>query len=148
MYRAFGNCEIIRIPPPIHNTNIVRCEEKEYPSVFSPSVWGESVWFFLHVGSLACDALISDEDAERYWNFIEGIPLMLPCKKCSVHAQAFVDSERPNRRDITKSRDSLIDFFVKFHNAVNERQSKPLISREDIERLASGNVKVNTVRYY
>ena len=148
MYRSYGNCNIVSIPPPLDCDINIQCEEREYSSVFSPSVWGESLWFLFHVGSLVADSKISPIDSVKYWNFIEGIPLMLPCKMCSEHAQKFIDNERPNRENVVSSRDNLIDFFVKFHNQVNTAQGKPAINRSDIERLANGRVKVNTIRYY
>lgn len=148
-YRIFGNCNVFEIPPPISCSPVnVVCEEKEAENVFSPLVWGESLWFLFHVGSLAADKKIDEIEAIKYWNFIEGIPLMLPCKMCAVHAQKFIDSHRDKRRDICSSRETLIDFFVEFHNYVNIRQQKPLITKDDIKKLAQGPVRISTIKYY
>lgn len=149
MYRSYGNCNTIIIPPPIKCAQVnVTCEEKEYPSVFSPSVWGESLWFLFHVGSLAANEQISASDAKKYWNFIEGIPIMLPCNMCSEHAQKFIDNNRSAQETICKSREDLIEFFVKFHNYVNIRQGKPLITKDDIKQLGRGNVRMSVIKYF
>lgn len=149
MYKTYGNCQYLRVPPPIRcdYVNVVS-EEKECASVFAPEVWGEAFWFILHVGSLAARDQIPEQEAVKYWNFIEGIPLMLPCKRCSRDAQQIVDAARPRWRDVCASRDSLLEFFLDFHNRVNEKQGKPAMTRADIERLAAGNVRVATIRYF
>lgn len=148
-YQMYGNCGIIKIPPPIRcgYKNIIN-EEREYPNIFSPEVWGESFWFILHIGSLSANSKISEQDSRKYWNFIEGIPLMLPCKLCSADAQKFVDESRGRWKSICSSKESLIRFFIDFHNKVNAKQGKPLISKQDVEKLGEGQVRVSTIKYF
>ena len=148
-YQMYGNCNIVEIPPPIRcgYVNVVK-EERECQNVFSPDVWGEAFWFILHIGSLAMDANISEQDARKYWNFIEGIPMILPCKMCSKDAQKFVDINRHRWRTICSSKERLIEFFIEFHNQVNMKQGKPLITKNDVERLGGGNVRVSTIKYF
>lgn len=128
--------------------NPIVYEEREVSNIFSPAVWGESLWFLLHLGSLAAENRISRADAKKYWNYIEGIPLMLPCKECAKHAQIFINHCRPYSAEICSSRANLVQFYVDFHNYVNLLQNKPLITVQDVERLAHGGTRLATIKYF
>lgn len=148
-YQLFNSYNVNKIPPPITcaAVNIVY-EEKEVNNVFNPAVWGESLWFLFHIGSLVANKEITEQETIKYWNFIEGIPLMLPCKMCAGHAQLFIDSRRTSWKKICETRETLIEFFVDFHNYVNARQNKPLITKEDVKRLSQERARVTTIKYY
>ena len=144
----YGTCNRFDIPPPIpyveHNISI---EETTCSNVFDPSIWGEGTWLFLHLGSLAANEQLSPTEAEKYWGFIEGLPYMLPCKNCSVHAQKYVDISRPRRAQICSSREALLHFFVDFHNMVNSRTGKPPITVEQVKNMLRGQTRVCKVKY-
>jgi len=145
----YGNCNFIEIPPPVPHSDLTVCvEEKVFDNASSPEVWGEAFWFILHLGSSKASRQISPEDARLYWGFIEGIPLMLPCRNCSKHAAQFIQESRARRGAICASRDSLVQFFVDFHNKVNERSGKPAISVAEVERMFSGGARLKRIHYY
>jgi len=68
-------------------------------------------------------------------NFILGIPVMLPCIKCREHATAFIESHKDQLEYICRGKDSLFKFFVDFHNQVNVRNNKPVMTYEDAYKL-------------
>ena len=142
-YRQLGNCSnVIRIPPPIPDladiSMEIRVQEKLCTNLSNPSTWGPSLWFLNHLGSIHAPEFIPSEKREKYWNFIDGLPEMLPCKKCSVHAREFVNKNAPLKNHICSTRDNLVRFFVHFHNSVNERTGKPKITTEEVYRMFSG----------
>ena len=145
----YGSCNKILIPPPVpyQSTNLY-VEEQVCDNVFDPRVWGEGVWLFLHLGSLVANQVLSKEEAEKYWGFIEGLPYMMPCKSCAVHARAYVDASRADRKNICATRDSLLAFFVRFHNSVNARTGKPLITVEQVKNMQKGKARICRTKYF
>lgn len=97
----------------------------------NPLSWGPPFWYTLHNGAYHYPEHASPLHAERMKNFIIGIPIMVPCVTCKEHATAFIEKNRNKLNDICSSRDSLFKFFVDFHNKVNERYKKPVISYEE-----------------
>lgn len=146
----YGNCQYIKVPPPVNKENLTVCiEEKECSNIASPEVWGEAFWFILHLGSCHATKEITSKDASKYWGFIEGIPLMLPCRNCADHASMFIAMHKYRKAEICANRNSLIKFFVDFHNDVNKRSGKPLLSLRDVKRMFSGGARlVKKVSYY
>jgi hypothetical protein len=111
-----------------------------------PKVWGPALWFVLHTcaahypingGSPVAKAKIK--------GFIEGLPYFLPCSDCGNHAQAFIDSR--NLDEALESRKTLFEFFVDFHNKVNERHRKPLMSATDAYNLYKNTPKIRVLKY-
>lgn len=99
-----------------------------------PQVWGPALWLALHT----CAAYYPEKAHAlcqmQAKGFIMGLPSMLPCESCSAHAQAFIDAhhQSPHQMDhIVSGRKPLFAFFVDFHNAVNRRQNKKVVSYEE-----------------
>ena len=112
----------------------------------SPEVWGPGFWFSLHNGALKYPTEPSPLWKERMKNFIIGIPVMLPCEKCSYHASAYIESQYPNLDEIVKNKDNLFTFFCNFHNIVNERLNKPTMSVKNAYELYSNNFNVTKLK--
>ena len=100
-----------------------------------PAVWGPSFWFTLHNGASKYPISASKIQIERMKGFILGIPLMLPCISCKVHASNYIEEVKSKLDYICGSRDNLFKWLVDFHNAVNRRQNKQLISYEDAYKI-------------
>ena len=150
-YRQLGNCKYeFEIPPPIDTNNSIDIVLKDMKvnSINSPDVWGSAFWFINHLGSVSAPENIPIEKREKYWGFIDGIPEMLECDNCKVHAREYVDFHEPWKDRICSSRDNLVKFFVDFHNAVNERNGKPIISYDEIYKQFSGPAKIRYFSYY
>lgn len=110
-----------------------------------PEVWGPSFWFSLHNGALKYPINPSPIWKERMKHFIIGIPVMLPCEKCSHHASSYIESQYKNLDDIVKNKDNLFTFFCNFHNIVNERLNKPQITIEEAYKLYNNNFNVTKI---
>lgn len=151
MYRQIGNCKYnFEIPPPVNIQSPpinIYIEEKRVGNISSPDTWGPAMWFMNHLGSVSAPEIIPKEKRVKYWNYIDGLPEILPCKKCSVHARAYVDQYADQKEAICSSRDNLVRFFVDFHNSVNERTGKPKITYDEVYKMFSGPVKIQKFRY-
>ena len=101
----------------------------------NPNVWGPGYWFLLHVGSLNYPSSASPIVAKKMENYIIGIPSIIPCFDCKCHAISYIESQIPNLSKICEGRDSLFKFYVDFHNSVNERLGKTVITLEDAYKL-------------
>ena len=95
-----------------------------------PHIFGPPIWFTLHNAASHYPEDASPIYAEKMKNIITGIPLLLPCKTCKLHATAFLEQIRDYLPDICSSRKNLFEFFVDFHNFVNKRLDKPIVSYE------------------
>lgn len=94
-------------------------------SKYSPEIWGPQFWFTLHNGASQYPERASPSWQGRMKNFILGIPVMVPCEKCSMHACAYIESQWEKLDRIVEGRESLFQFFVDFHNFVNLKLNKP-----------------------
>ena len=114
-----------------------------------PSVWGPAFWFTLHNGASKYPLEASPIISQRTKGFIQGIPQMLPCNACKVHATAHIESHRisDNLDVICSGRDNLFKFFVDFHNMVNKRHNKPAMSYEEAYKIYNGNVNISNFSY-
>ena len=148
-YNYQGNCTNITIPPPIARNcrTTIELDEDIIDNFRDPKVWSHSYWFMLHLGSISAPEMIPPSMRTKYWNYIEGIPVMIPCHDCAQHAQTWVDNHRVDRDQICSSRSNLVKFFVDLHNDVNRRTGKPIISEEQVYKMFSGPVSIRQFRY-
>ena len=112
---------IYQTPPPLKGNN--------------PNVFGPPLWFSLHNASVYYPANASPLHAERMKNIILGIPVLLPCDTCKEHATNYIEEKKHLLSDICKTQETLFEFFVDFHNYVNERLGKPIVSYNEAKRL-------------
>ena len=109
-------------PPPTEE----KFEEKK--SGKDPSVFGPPLWFSLHNASAYYPETASPVHAERMKNIIIGIPVLLPCETCKEHATVFIENNKDKLSEICKTKKALFKFLVDFHNYVNIRLKKKVIT--------------------
>ena len=112
-----------------------------------PDVWGPAFWFTLHNGASAYPVEATPICAKRMRKFIIGMPIMIPCEKCQDHATAYIEQNYHKLNEIVKGRQNLFNFFVSFHNYVNERYGKPQMGYEEAYALYTGGVNVTKLSY-
>jgi hypothetical protein len=125
----------------------MKWQTKNYSNMSHPSVWGPAFWFTLHNGASKYPIDASPLTKERMKGFILGIPTMLPCAACKGHANDHIENNKYKLDDICSSREKLFKFFVDFHNIVNNKYGKPIVSVEDAYKIHSGGVEVSTLTY-
>ena len=93
--------------------------------------WGPSGWLFLHSVTFQYPDNPSDEDKYNYKVFFESLKNTIPCPKCKEHYSINIQ-ENPIQLD---SRNDLINWLIKIHNEVNEKNKKKIYSRKEVEKL-------------
>ena len=113
----------------------------------SPDIFGPPFWFTLHASSMSYPVNPTPIIKEKMRNFIIAIPVILPCKNCQEHATAYIEKHYNEIDTACSGRESLFKFFVDFHNEVNKKKDKPVMSYEDAYKLYSGKVKISKITY-
>lgn len=130
------NDTLIRMYPKI-NPNFISEEEISKLNFTSPAVFGPPLWFTMHNASMHYPDAPSPLVVEKMKNFIIAIPILLPCDSCREHAVTYIDEHFDEIEEACKSKTTLFKFFVDFHNYVNVRLNKPVMSYEDAYKLYS-----------
>jgi hypothetical protein len=117
----------------------------KYENMSNPLVWGPAFWFTLHNGASKYPISASPLVKNRMKSFIIGIPVMVTCEKCAIHANTYIETK--NLYDICSGREKLFEFFVHFHNSVNKRLNKSIVSVEEAYKIYNGSVQISTMSY-
>lgn len=100
-----------------------------------PKIWGPQLWFILHNGASKYPISASPIYIQKMKDFIIGLPVMLPCEKCKIHAIDYIEDYKDKLDDICSGRDKLFKFFVDFHNSINKRYNKPEMDYEYVNKM-------------
>lgn len=140
--------------PPVHQHNHsnhkqmhIKWETKEYTAMTDPRVWGGPFWFSLHSSAAHYPIKASNMVRDLMVGRLLALPVEIPCAKCRPHASAFIEANKDKLFDICSGRDKLFNFYVDFHNKVNQRYNKPIVSYEEARRMWMGGIKVSTMKY-
>ena len=122
MARAWG--EGARVLPLPNTGPPWRAEE-------APSVWGPRAWYWLHNAAINYPAAPTKEmrlaAMVRFWSFLQS----LPCAECRKHAAAYARKHPPDMRGSREYQ----TWAWRFHNAANERLSKPIMTPEEYQEV-------------
>lgn len=122
-------------------------DKKKYENMADPRVWGPAFWFSLHTSAINYPVNPSPIFRERMKGRILAIPYEIPCPACKPHASAFIEQNKGRLDEIVSSREKLFNFYVDFHNKVNERYEKKKYTYKEAMELYSGGVNMNTLNY-
>lgn len=94
-----------------------------------PPFWGPHFWFFIHASAFAYKPVTVISVAVRLQikNFYILLALLLPCPGCQYHFQAYLKSDPWTG----ESGESLWQYTIAAHNAVNERTGKLIFSEDE-----------------
>lgn len=93
------------------------------------SEWGPRLWNFLHACSFAFPSNPSPEQVEAFETLLKTLQTLLPCPHCRLHFNEYLEKCPPD----TSCGDTLKDWLIDFHNAVNERLGKPVLTKEQAQ---------------
>jgi hypothetical protein len=96
--------------------------------IMSKNVWGPPTWRLLHCLSVKAKDTMSPPQINELKTIIERIVSNLPCPICSTHAKSYF---KLNKFNLINTLDQLRYFMFVFHNNVNTRINKPLITYEE-----------------
>jgi hypothetical protein len=119
----------------------------KHSSLSDPKVWGPAFWFTLHNGADKYPESASPIVKSRMKSYILGIPIMLPCAVCQIHATNHIEKNKNKLDDICYGRKNLFKFFVDFHNIVNKRYNKPIVSVEEAYKIYGGGANVSVMSF-
>lgn len=125
----------------------LKWETLQYATVSDPKVFGPAYWFTYHTMAANYPVNPSPIYREKMKGYILGIPYTLPCENCADHATAYIESIKTNLDSIISSRDNLFNFFVDFHNYVNKRYGKPIMSYQDAKKMYMNGVNITKLSY-
>lgn len=109
-----------------------------------PSIWGPHFWATFHYIAAAYSVNPNPSVKSTMKNFIQSIPVFLPCSTCQDHAFVYIKSH--NLDNVVLNKKELFTFFFNFHNEVNKRLNKPLMKLEDA--LKKYNVPKDIYNHY
>ena len=100
-------------------------KKKEYSSGdgMLTSIWGPSMWHFLHIMSFNYPVNPSKEDKKNYQAFVLNLQNILPCKYCRQNLQKNFKANPLTMADMA-NRDRFSRYIYKLHEMVNKLLGK------------------------
>lgn len=123
----------------------INLRDEKIDNFSNPDIWGPAFWFTIHNGANHYPLTATPIVKERMKGFILGLPEMIPCRNCQEHARAHIEGSDLNK--VCVGRSSLFAYFVDFHNYVNKRYNKPMVSVEEAEKLYTNGVSRDVFSY-
>ena len=102
----------------------------------NPNYSGPGIWFSLH--SLGAYSKSSEEKRFAI-SFIKNLQQNFPCGDCKGHFGSYIDTHPLEPLINDGNEESLFLWTFNFHNAVNHRLRKPIISYEDAKYIYYAN---------
>ena len=99
----------------------------------SIAMWGPSAWHMLHVVSFAFPDLPELSDQERAASFVYAFAHSIPCAECRSHFLRLISSSFTLH--CLASRDAFSRAVVDWHNQVNIRLGKTVLSYEHVRKM-------------
>ena len=87
------------------------------------SVWGPSMWHFLHIMSFNYPINPSNEDKKHYKDFILSLRYILPCKYCRINLKNNL-MKHPITMEDMKDRENFSKYIYQLHETVNKMLNK------------------------
>ena len=87
------------------------------------TIWGPSMWHFLHTMSFNYPVKPSKEDKKHYRDFILSLQYILPCKYCRKNLKTNLRGNPLTMSDM-ESRDTFSRYIYKLHETVNKLLGK------------------------
>ena len=121
-----GRSDIPLVPRTSSRTKKVRAfTKKDFHSGdgMLTTVWGPSMWHFLHTMSFNYPVSPTQEQKKHYMDFILNLRNVLPCKYCRMNLTNNL-ATRPIRMCHMESRDTFSRFIYELHETVNKMLGK------------------------
>lgn len=87
------------------------------------SVWGPSLWHYLHTMSFNYPVNPTSDNKKHYMNFVKSLVYVLPCKYCRVNLKKNFKSIPLRLKDM-KNRNSFSRYIYNLHEHVNKMLGK------------------------
>lgn len=97
-----------------------------------PNYWGPALWTALHTISFNYPEQPTPTERDQYRTFFQSLKHVLPCGKCRTHYAEGLDTLLPLEPAL-RNRDTFSRWLVEFHNSVNQRLGKTLVSYDSVK---------------
>jgi len=87
------------------------------------SIWGPSLWLYLHTMSFNYPVKPTKQDKKNYKNFMLNLQHVLPCKYCRINLKNNFN-KLPIRMCDMKNRDTFSRYVYKLHEHINKMLNK------------------------
>ena len=87
------------------------------------SVWGPSMWHYLHIMSFNYPVNPTSEDKKNYRNFVLNLKNVLPCKYCRINLKTNF-KQLPLTMSVMKERETFSRYVYELHELVNKMLHK------------------------
>ena len=97
--------------------------------------WGNQLWAYLHTITVidSDEPSVQIRESVRAIEILRGIPAIIPCHRCATHFQEFFQTEIEGRSRFQRM--ELFDLIVEYHNQINQKLGKPILSLEEARSL-------------
>lgn len=104
-------------------------------TTLTPEEWGPPLWRRFHAFAAQYDPLVVPQKDVRMWyrDFANSVP----CLSCQTKYRAILESTYQLTDEILSSRETLFEWTVTVHNAVNMFLHKPLMTLEEAKQVHS-----------
>ena len=92
----------------------------------NPKIWGEKMWFILHIITFNYPEDPTFLDKRHYNDFFTNLQYVIPCDKCKLHYREHLENN-PLTPNLDKKED-FVNWLINVHNAVNISKGKPTMT--------------------
>jgi len=96
----------------------------------SPMEWGPSGWKFLHCIASTYPLHPTKTQQREYYRFFRSLGPVLPCQLCRPHYERYLQIH--SIFPALQSRRHLCEYLFRFHNHVNRRLGKRVLSKKEL----------------
>ncbi len=104
-------------------SNVYTKKDYESGDGMLTSVWGPSMWHYLHTMSFNYPVHPTQDDKKHYRNFMKTLVNVLPCKYCRINLKTNYKN-LPLRKCDMKNRESFSKYVYHLHELVNKMLKK------------------------
>ena len=104
-------------------SNVYTKKDYESGDGMLTSVWGPSMWHYLHTMSFNYPVHPSSEEKKHYYGFMKKLVYVLPCKYCRINLKTNYKN-LPLRKCDMKNRESFSKYVYHLHELVNKMLKK------------------------
>lgn len=115
----------------------------DFKDITDPTYVGPGYWHVIHKKARNAK---TPKDENEFINFMIDVSLTFPCSSCTTHCQQYIQSfpmtDYKGIKLNIAGEETVIGLFIwtwKFHNAVNKRLNKPIMSWDTALNLYSNN---------
>ena len=87
--------------------------------------WGAKKWYEIHTKAIDYPKNPNENEKEEMKKYILEIHKTITCGTCRKDTFNYILKFESQMNDICSSRDKVFNFFVDFHNVINEKLNKP-----------------------